>query len=136
RRNCCRCFSSSSLHSLHALQGEIDLLLRCLLRLFDEAMQQHHAAAAHAEDDSRDSALHERTSHLPKSTARRTDKGQTQRPGELDILDVFADEPPVFRRQLFQPFTDRLAPTGIAIEPCRKSLQLQLTIVSNMVHRG
>src|SRR5258705_12281357 len=62
--------SSPSRHLSFALQRELDVLLRRLLCLLDEAVQQDHMAIAHAEDHPRDPVAIKVASYFPQADAR------------------------------------------------------------------
>src|ERR1700736_3008501 len=88
-----RCLSVSwpSRHLSFAFQGKVNVRLRRLLRLLDEAVQQDHGAAAHAENHPRDPVAVERGAHLPQALAEGCAMRSPNRPSEFDLLNILAD---------------------------------------------
>src|SRR5207245_236513 len=107
---------------LLSFQRQIDFLLRCFLRLFHEAMQEHHGIFFNAENQARDTTARQAASNFPQLTAERTYRRHTNPPRKLDILDVFANGPPILWVQAFKPFPHRLPSAIGAIKPCWQSL--------------
>src|SRR5260370_38899741 len=83
--------SSPSRHLSFALQRELDVLLRRLLCLLDEAVQQDHMAIAHAEDNTRDPVAIKVASYFPQAVPKRRTMRTPDRQTKLNVLKVFPD---------------------------------------------
>src|SRR5947209_6313639 len=103
-----RCVSSSCAFSFLPSKGQVDLSLRRLLGLFDEAMQQHHAFVFHAEENAGDAATPQAAADFPQLAANRANEGHADRPRELNLLNVLADDLPVFGIQTPEPLSNGL----------------------------
>jgi hypothetical protein len=79
-----------------------------------------------AKQDTSDTALRQRAAHFPQSPSQRTAQRHANRPGELDILDVFADDLAVFGREALEPFAHGLAAGWQGVEEGWKSFQSHL----------
>src|SRR6266516_1631795 len=110
--------SSPSRHLSFALQRELDVLLRRLLCLLDEAVQKDHMAIAHAKDHPRDPVAIKVTSYLPQAVSKRSTMRTPDWPAKLDLLNVLPYRLAVFGRQFQNPFADRIAAGRADIEPC------------------
>src|ERR1700730_16435257 len=86
---------SPSRHLSFAFQGKVDVRLRRLLRLLDEAVQQDHAPVTHAENHPRDPIAVKHGAHLPQTLAERRAMRSSERPAEFDLLNILADRVPV-----------------------------------------
>src|SRR5258705_3282089 len=101
--------SSPSRHLSFALQRELDVLLRRLLCLLDEAVQQDHMAIAHAEDHPRDPVAIKVASYFPQAVPKRSTMRTPDWPAKLNLLNVLPHCLAVFGRQFQNPFADRMA---------------------------
>src|SRR6202035_4920967 len=63
-------FGTCLLHIPFAFTGEVKIVLRRLLRLLDETVQQYHRLVMHAEDHAGDS-VREIDPHLPQTIGQR-----------------------------------------------------------------
>src|SRR5436190_1173838 len=111
-------FSSSSRHLSFALQRELDVLLRRLLCLLDEAVQKDHMAIAHAEHHPRGPVAIKVASYLPQAVSKRSTMRTPDWPAKLYLLNVLPYRLAVFGRQFQNPFADRIAAGRADIEPC------------------
>src|SRR5947208_4327091 len=110
--------SSPSRHLSFALQRELDVLLRRLLCLLDEAVQKDHMAVAHAEDHPRDPVAIKVASYLPQAVSKRSTMRTPDWPATLYLLNLLPYRLAVFGRQFQNPFADRIAAGRADIEPC------------------
>src|SRR5258706_15849498 len=83
-------FFLAILNLLLALDSQIQMILRGLLSLLDEAVQQNHLAVVDAEDHS-GNALRDRAPHFPETIAKWSAYRQPNRPAQLDLHNVDAD---------------------------------------------
>jgi hypothetical protein len=87
------------------------------LSLLDEAMQQHHSAPIHAKQHAGNPTLRNLAAHFPQALPKRATERHPDRPGELDVLDVLADDFSIGSIESLQPFSDRRAARAIRKRP-------------------
>src|SRR3977135_1733485 len=80
--------SSPLCHLSFAFQRKVDLLLRRLLCLLDEAVQKDHVAIAHAEDHPRNPVAIKIASYLPQAVPKRSTVRPPYWPAKLNVLKV------------------------------------------------
>jgi len=88
--------------------GQVQISLRGLLGLFNEAMQQNHVACAGAEDHAGDPALGQAAPHLPQPATERAAQWRSNRPTKFGRGNVEANDAAVGRGQRLQPVPNRL----------------------------
>jgi hypothetical protein len=75
---------------------QFQIFARSLLSFLDESMQQNHSASLiDIEKHARDSVLNQSCPHLINAVAQRSAGRHSDRPAELDRLDVLADPLPI-----------------------------------------
>src|SRR4051794_38780493 len=99
-------FFSWSCDFSFSFQREVQITLRGLLRLLDEAMQQDHPALIDAKQHASDAALRQAAPDFPKARAQRPHQRHADRPGKLHVLDVLANDLSVGGIKAPDPFAD------------------------------
>src|SRR5260370_9584731 len=80
----------ATLPLLEAFLRQLDIVIRCLLRLLDEPMQHHPLPALDREECPRD-AIAQRRPNLPDGSSQLIDARFADRPLELNVGNVLAD---------------------------------------------
>src|SRR5262245_27666430 len=95
--------------SFLSLQRDFEVLHRRCMRLFVEAVQEHHASMLHTKNYPRDAAaLRHGASNFPQGPFRVSEPAACQWPREFNILDVLADDSAVAGIQTLQPSRARV----------------------------
>jgi hypothetical protein len=66
------------------------------LRFLYEGVQKHHPSFVNTEQNASNAIASQVAANFPQSPAHRSAQGYADRPGELDVLDVLADDLSVF----------------------------------------
>jgi len=88
-------FSSPSSHLSFALQRELNVLLRRLLRLLDEAVHEDHVTITHTENHPRNPVAIEIASHFPQAMPKWSTMWTPDWPAEFYLLNVLAYRPAI-----------------------------------------
>src|SRR5947207_5552303 len=83
-----------------------------------------------------DAALRQRAAHLPKSPAESTHEGHPDRPRELHILDVLADDLAVGDIEASDPLANRRTSRRQFIKKSRKAFHAVVVPSSNRTRFG
>lgn len=114
-------FLATTLHLLLTLARSFELSNGRLLRLLDEAMEQHHLAIVNAEENPCDS-VGKIGPHFKKPLPERSAGRHADGPSELDGHDVYPYRLAVCARLLQQPVAHRLGAGPVPVESGGKSL--------------
>src|ERR1700686_4264856 len=80
----------ATLPLLEAFLRQLDIVIRCLLCLLDEPMEQHHLPALDREEGPRDT-IGQRRPNLPDGSSQVIDARFADRPLELNVSNALAD---------------------------------------------
>jgi len=76
---------------------QFEILVRCLLRFLDEAVQQNHSLfSVYIEQHASDAVLRKMRADLVDAISKRPANRHAQRPAELNCLDISPNAFPVF----------------------------------------
>jgi hypothetical protein len=75
-------------------------------------VQQHHSTLIHAKQHAGGPAIRDLTAHFPQAAPNGATERHADRPGELDVLDVFANDLAIGPIECLQPFPDRRTTGG------------------------
>src|ERR1043166_7469043 len=128
-------FVSSSCDLPLSLQCQIQIAQRRLLGFVDETVQQNHAPLDDTEQHAGNAALRQVAADLPQARPERPNERHPDRPGELHVLDVLANDFPVGYIKAPEPFTDWDMPRRQFVKESGKALHdpLMSGLVSKMV---
>jgi hypothetical protein len=115
---------------LSSVWRQINVLRECLLRLLHEAVQENQQSRSTQNSTRAMRLMGQAASNFPYIPAKGTDERHSDRPCELDILDVLSNDPPISWIQTLQPFPHRFTAAVGTIEARRKALQLYLLRVT------
>src|SRR5262245_27225166 len=91
-----------------SLDREIQVVFGCLLRLLDEAVQQHKLPFEEGEKDACLTITAQFGAQRPKSILHRPAERHTHWPTVLQCRQILPDLRPIRLRHLLQPLSDRL----------------------------
>jgi hypothetical protein len=85
-------------------------------------VQQHHPSLVNAKQNASNAATRQVAANFPQPLAHRPAERHADRPGKLDVLDVFTNDLSIFTAQCLEPITDRFSARRQLIEGSRQSL--------------
>jgi hypothetical protein len=104
---------------LESLFGQRDFVCGCLLRLFDEGVQQDYFVAVDSKKRARD-VLFQRRSNFPNGAAKMVHVRLPDRPLVLNVRNIFTNRSPIVLWQTLEPIAYRLITTWGRIESSGK----------------